>query len=58
MTVLDTGFNSTFFVGLEQNDFNSVLAGIEMNYKHQVRNEFNSIYIERCNSDEVKEKET
>lgn len=34
MTVLDTGFNSTFFVGLEQNDFNSVLAGIEMNYKH------------------------
>lgn len=33
MTVLDTGFSSTFFLGLEQDDFNSVLAGIEMNYK-------------------------
>lgn len=33
MTVLDTGFNSTFFVGLSQNDYNSVISGIEMNYK-------------------------
>lgn len=33
MNVLDTGFSSTFFMGLEQDDFNSVLAGIEMNYK-------------------------
>lgn len=33
MTVLDTGFKSTFFVGLEPNDYNSVLSGIEMNYK-------------------------
>lgn len=33
MTVLDIGFSSTFFMGLEQDDFNSVLAGIEMNYK-------------------------
>jgi hypothetical protein len=33
MTVLDTGLNSTFFAGLAENDFNSVLEGIEMNYK-------------------------
>ena len=33
MTVLDTGFGSTFFMGLEQDDYNSVLSGIEMNYK-------------------------
>ena len=33
MTVLDTGYNSTFFVGLSQNDYNSVISGIEMNYK-------------------------
>lgn len=33
MSVLDTGFNSEFFVGLENNDFDSVLQGIEMNYK-------------------------
>lgn len=33
MTVLDTGFSSTFFTGLEQDDYNSVLSGIEMNYK-------------------------
>ena len=33
MNVLDTGFSSTFFMSLEQDDFNSVLAGIEMNYK-------------------------
>lgn len=33
MAVLDTGFNSTFFVGLSQNDYNSVISGIEMNYK-------------------------
>lgn len=33
MTVLDTGFSSSFFMGLEQDDYNSVLSGIEMNYK-------------------------
>ena len=33
MKVLDTGFNSNFFSGLDQDDYNSVLSGIEMNYK-------------------------
>lgn len=33
MTVLDTGLSSSFFMGLEQDDYNSVLSGIEMNYK-------------------------
>lgn len=33
MTVLDIGFSSSFFMDLEQDDYNSVLSGIEMNYK-------------------------
>lgn len=30
MTVLDTGFSSTYFTGLDTDDFNSVICGIEI----------------------------
>ncbi len=33
MTVLDTGLSSNYFVGLTPDDYNSVISGIEMNYK-------------------------
>lgn len=33
MYVLDVGFSTDYFEKLEENDFNAVLAGIEVNYK-------------------------